>query len=91
MGVCMAFLQPSLAEPPLGANGILPRRRVEAVGSTGWSASSPVAPTAPNFLWWAVLPSLVLNPCARPCPKPVCFGAWASFDPFEPESRALIC
>ena len=27
---------------------------------------------------------------ARPCPKPVCFGIWASFDPFEAEWHALI-
>ena len=60
------------------------------VGRPGWSADGPLAPTSPNFGIWAVLVSIVLIPWVTACPKLVCFGSWASFDPFKPKRRALI-
>jgi hypothetical protein len=51
----------------------------------GRSAGLPMAPTAPNSLWWAVLTLLVLFPGARSCLKWICLGNWAFFGPFEPE------
>ena len=50
---------------------------------TRWSADGPLPPTAPNLDIWAVLLSLVLIPWVMACPKLVCLGAWASFDPIE--------
>ena len=55
------------------------------VGRTGWSADGPLPPTAPNLGIWAVLVSLVLIPWVTACPKLICFGTWASFDPFKPK------
>ena len=60
------------------------------VGRPWWSAGLPGAPTAPKFGNWAVLVSLVLIPWVMACPKLVCLSARASFDPFEPDSHALI-
>ena len=60
------------------------------VGRPGWSADSPLPPTAPNLGIWAVLVSLVLIPWVMAYPKQVCFGTWASFDPSQLDSHALV-
>jgi len=76
-------------EPTLGASEELPRVKDEAVGPMGlvgrpwWSAGLLGAPTAPKFGIWAALVSLVLIPWVMACPKLVCLGAWAYFDPFS--------
>ena len=48
------------------------------------------APTALSFVQQAVLGLLVLTPWVLACPKLVCLGAWACFDPIEPDSCSLI-
>ena len=74
----------------------LPRVKAEAVGPMGQvgrpgrSVGLPEAPTAPKLDIWAVLESLVLNPWGMARPTLVCLGIWAFFDPFQPESHALI-
>ena len=83
-------------EPTLGASEELPHVKAEAVGPMGQvgrpgrSVGLPEAPTAPKLDIWAVLVSLVLNPWGMACPTLVCLGIWACFDPFQPESHALI-
>ena len=83
-------------EPTLGASEELPRVKDEAVGPTGlvgrpWrSADRQPAPNRPIFGIWAVLVSLVLIPWVMAYPKLVCLSARASFDPFQPDSHALI-
>ena len=80
----------------MGASEELPRIKAEAVGPMGlvgrpwWSAGLPGAPTAPKFGDWAVLVSLVLNPWGMAYPTLVCLGIWACFDPFQPDSHALV-
>ena len=59
-------------------------------GSWARSAGLPGAPTAPKLDIWVVLVSLVLNPWGLACPTLVCWGIWACFDPFKPESHTLI-
>ena len=65
---------------------------VEAVGPTGllgrpgWSADGPGAPTAPNFLWWAILGCLVRTPLVLPCLAWSELSSWATLGPFELES-----
>jgi len=54
------------------------RWHIEEVGGAhGPSADAWSDPTAPNLIWWAVLMSLMSNPCDRPCPKLVNFFMWA--------------
>ena len=60
------------------------------VGRPWWSADCRPAPNRPIFGIWAVLVSLVLIPWVMACPKLVCFGAQASFDPLKPGQRTLI-
>ena len=83
-------------ELTLGASEELPRVKDEAVGPMGLvgrpgrSVGLPEAPTAPKLDIWAVLVSLVLNPWGMTCPSLISLGIWACFDPFQPESHALI-
>jgi len=44
-------------------------------------------PASSSRLSWA---SFVLTPWVLACPKQVCLGAWACFDPIEPDSCSLI-
>ena len=55
-------------------------------GRPRWSAGLPEAPTAPNFLWWAVLACLVLILHVLACVDWISLGFWATLGPFEPES-----
>ena len=50
----------------------------------------PEAPAAPSFVQRAVLGLHVLTPWVLAYPKLVCSGAWACFDPIEPDSCSLI-
>ena len=83
-------------EATLGASEELPHIKVEAVGPMGlvgrpwWSAGLLGAPTAPKFGNWAIQVSLVVIPWGMACPMLVFLGIWACFDPFQPESHALI-
>jgi len=83
-------------EPTLGASEELPRIKAEAVGPMGQvgrpgrSVGLHEAPTAPKLDIWAVLVSLVLDPCGMACPMLVCLGIWARFDPFQPDSHSLV-
>ena len=54
------------------------------------SADLPEAPAAHSFVQRAVLGLHVLTPRVLACPKLVCLGAWAYFDPIEPDSCSLI-
>ena len=106
MCVCVLFSTPlvfiagrhgvKLAEPPSAASEEMTCGEVEAVGPTG-QVGRPgrlvclaEAPTAPSFVQQAVLGLLVLTPWVLTCPKLVCLGAWAYFDPIEPDSCSLI-
>ena len=83
-------------ELTLGASEELPHVKAEAVGPMGQvgrpgrSVGLPEAPTAPKLDIWAILVSLVLSPWGMACPMLVCWGIWACFDPFKPESHTLI-
>ena len=55
------------------------------VGRPWWSTDSPMPPTAPNFFYLLVLEAHISKQGARPCPKPVCSGIWAFFDPIQPK------
>ena len=83
-------------EPTLGDSEELPRVMAEAVGPMGQvgrpgrSVGLSEAPTAPKLDIWAVLVSLVLSPWGMAYPTLVCWGIWACFDPFQPQSHAQI-
>ena len=83
-------------EPTLGASEELPHVKAEAVGPTGQvgrpgrSVGLPEAPTTPSFVQHTVLGLLVLTPRVLACPKLVFLGAWACFDPIEPDSCSPI-
>ena len=89
-----------LQEPTSRINEELPHRRLKSVGAVGWSADhggrpwwsddGPLPSTTPKFGIWVVLVSLVLIPWVMACLKLVYFGTWACFDPFQPDSHALI-
>ena len=80
----------------MGASEEPPHVKDEAMGPMGlvgrpwWSAGLLGAPTAPKFGIWAALVSLVPISWIMAYPKLVCSGAHASFDPFQPDSHALI-
>ena len=80
----------------MGASEELPRVKAEVVGPMGQvgrpgrSVGLPEAPTAPKLDIGVVLVSLVLSPWGTACPMLVCWGIWACFDPFKPESHTLI-
>ena len=59
-------------------------------GPHAMSVGLPEAPTAPSFVQQAVLGLLVLTPWVLSFPKLVCLGAWACFDPIEPDLCSLI-
>ena len=57
-----------------------------AVGRQGWSSDHPVAPTAPNYLGWAVLGLPLSEHRGMDCPNSVWVGLWTTLGPFEHES-----
>ena len=61
-------------------------RSAVLAGQLSWPGLQP----PPKLDIWAVLVSLVLNPWGMARPTLVCLGIWACFDPFQPESHALI-
>ena len=81
-----------LAELNLASNEEATHGEVEAVGPTGqvgrpgWSAGLPVAPTAPNLVYWACLGLLVLTLLVLACLDWSELRSWAILGPFEPES-----
>ena len=60
------------------------------VGRPSWSAGQAGARNTPKLDIWAILVSLVLIPWGMACPMLVCLGIWACFDPFQPDSHALV-